>query len=304
MVFAACSGDSETPSEHEPDSLMYLNACWGGCTITRGQIDDSSANISSAVLGAGPFRVSEFRWGHTTWDAVVQCVKRMYSAYNVAIVDVDPGDQEHYEAIVAGSPTEIGRPNDVAGVAPFDCQGVPRAMTYSFANVGGGAVANLCWTVAQETAHAFGLEHEFHCPDPMTYLSGCGAKQFQDFDAECGRDVAEPCQCGASTQNSHRKLLAVLGPSPPSPPQVVITTPMDNESLPSGFAVRTTITDNIDVTRAELYIDGELVSTIENQPWVFNAPTNLRPGERIVEVRGYDDLGTPGTATVRVIVLD
>jgi hypothetical protein len=82
-----------------------------------------------------------------------------------------------------------------------------------------------CEVVAHELGHAFGLEHEYLCKDPMTYLEGCGHKTFQDVAAPCGEDEPRACS-GGGKQNSVQHLTQVLGlasdqpniDDPPSPP--------------------------------------------------------------------------------------
>ena len=75
----------------------------------------------------------------------------------------------------------------------------------------------ICETAGQETAHAFGLDHEFLCQDPMTYLVGCGAKSFQDEYVPCGEFQPRECNCGTPTQNSVQSMYQLFGrPSLPS----------------------------------------------------------------------------------------
>src|SRR5690606_19334412 len=126
-----------------------------------------------------------------------------------------------------------GLPNGVGGVAPIDtfqCNIIPRAVVYVFS----GALPNnaqvLCEVAAQEIAHALSLDHELLCEDPMTYLSGCGAKTFQDRAAQCGEFSPRQCDCGRPSQNSVQILYDKLGPSggSPTPPPTV-----DDEGPPS-----------------------------------------------------------------------
>lgn len=183
-------------------NVLYLNRCAGGCTLAPGH-DDSRADTSSLLGGA--VTISEFKHGDQAWDAVVRCVAGMYEPFGIQVTDVDPGGAPHFEAIVAGAPAELGE-TDIGGVAPFACGVIDNAVTYSFANIY-GSVQDLCETVAQETAHAFGLEHEVLCDDPMTYLPACGPRAFRDVDAPCGELEPRACACGGETQNSYRRLL-------------------------------------------------------------------------------------------------
>jgi hypothetical protein len=198
-----------SPAHAEPSgAVLYLDRCAGGCAVEPGT-DDARADTSSLI--AGPATIAEFRHGDAAWDAVVDCVRATYAPFAIEVTDVDPGDAAHFEAKVAGEPADIGA-TGIGGLAPFECGVIDNALTFSFANIYGD-VEDLCATVAQESAHAFGLEHEVLCDDPMTYLDACGPKRFRDVEAPCGGYGERACECGGETQNSYRTLLAALGPA-------------------------------------------------------------------------------------------
>src|SRR6185503_16308159 len=95
------------------------------------------------------------------------------------------------------------------GVSPFSCGVINNAITFSFANIYQGYIPEICWTVAQESAHAFGLDHEYLCEDPMTYRYDCDdRKWFRDVDAPCGEYGGRECSCGGQTQNSFASIRA------------------------------------------------------------------------------------------------
>lgn len=196
-------------SQRAGSKVIYLNRCAGGCTLEPG---DEDARIDRSSLVSRSVTISEFAHGEAAWDAVVGCVAGMYEPFGLVVTDVDPGSAPHFEAIVAGSPSEIGA-KGIGGVAPFACGVIENAITYSFANIY-GSVQDICETVAQESAHAFGLEHEYLCEDPMTYLTGCGAKAFRDVDASCGEYDPRACECGGATQNSYRVLMGAFAGGP------------------------------------------------------------------------------------------
>ncbi len=202
--------DRSAPQDHT-SNIIYLNGCFnpGDCTFSPG-FDSSVSNTSSIIDQT--VTLSAFNAGPTVWASVVECVRNTYKPFNIEITDVDPGAVPHFEAVVAGSPDEIGIGGPVGGVAPFGCGVINNAVTYSFANIYGGYVPEICWTVAQESAHAFGLDHEFLCADPMTYLYECSDnKSFQDVAAPCGEDGARECYCGGATQNSYQRIISHFG---------------------------------------------------------------------------------------------
>jgi uncharacterized protein (TIGR03382 family) len=127
------------------------------------------------------------------------------------VTDVDPGDVPHVEAVIGGSPDDIGGPPEWGGVAPYACQVIPDAVIYVFAELWNDSAPDVCHAAAQEIAHTLGLDHEVLCSDPMTYLDSCGDKAFQDVDAPCGERDARDCACGGATQNSVEVLTRVLG---------------------------------------------------------------------------------------------
>ncbi len=231
-------------------NVVYLNPCWGGCTISPG-FEDSTSQHSSIINSTA--NISQFNAGQAAWDQVVQCVKNQYAPFNVVITDQDPGSAPHFEAIVAGRPSEAGMDQNVGGVSPFNCGVINNAITYTFANIYGGSVQTICEVVAQETAHAYGLDHEFLCQDPMTYLENCGSKSFQNTNAQCGEYSARACQCPSRpTQNSVQMITDVFGPGVPTPPTVTITSPADGAKVEPGFPVRADVVDDTQVSRAEL----------------------------------------------------
>jgi MYXO-CTERM domain-containing protein len=295
--------EPENPDQAGHNSkIIFLNPCWGGCTIYRGY-PDNSVNDTSFIPSASTSYIPEFSAGQSTWNAVVSCVRAMYEDFDIAVVDEDPSPAPHFEAIVAGSPGDIGQPNYVGGIAPSGCSIVNNAISYTFAEVYGGSAQAICETAAQETAHSFTLDHEYYCPDPMTYLYGCGPKQFRDYDAPCGEDQARNCSCGrGATQNSYAIMYGHFGPSEPSPPSVNITQPLANAAVQPQFVIRVDATDDVLVDYVELRIDGDLITTVQSPPWVFNAPEGLGEGNHTVRITAYDNRGDAGSDEITVVM--
>lgn len=296
--------DIAEPNQHT-SNIIFLNKCEGGCTIFPGN-DDSRTNRSSVVagtLGQTAF-ISEFAYGQEEWDEIVDCVTRVYEPYDIVITDVDPGaNVSHFEAIVAGTDDEIN--TEAGGIAPASCGVINNAITFSFANQGGqSGLAQMCWTVAQETAHAFGLDHEFLCSDPMTYLSDCGFdKTFQDVNAPCGEFESRGCYCGGNTQNSHQFLLGHFGAGEVTPPTVEINRPTDGAIVRSNFPFEVAAEDDIEVSRVEFIINGAVVADLTAEPWVINAPDGLS-GEVRVEARATDNAGATSSSEVVTVTID
>lgn len=281
--------------------VIYLNNCKpNGCQITPGG-NNSKTNRSS--IPNSPSTVTAFAYSDSVWNQVVECVKQTYAPFNVQIVTERPASGDYHMGIVAGRPQDIGMQSGVGGVSPFSCGYISNAISFSFSNIYGGNVDDICWTVAQETAHSWGLDHKFDNRDPMTYLSsGPSRKMFQNEAGPCGEFSARQCQCGGSSMNSYAMILGTFGSSTPTPPSVNITSPKNGDSVQAGFPIRAEITDDVAINKAELHIDGQLVGTLTAAPWVWNAPMTLGQGNHTLKVTGYDIGNTPSDQTITVAI--
>ena len=283
------TGDGVSAVEN---NVIYLNNCKpNGCQLSPGG-ENAHTNRSSIIDATST--VQPYAYSDDNWAQVVECVKRTYAPFDVEIVTERPATAGYHMAIAAGRPTDVGFQNGVGGVSPFSCGFITGGISFSFANVYGGSVDDICWTVAQETAHSWGLDHKFDNRDPMTYLqSGPSRKVFQNEAGACGEFSARGCQCGGSTMNSFREILDTFGPSAPTPPTVEITTPAAGARLAAEFPIRAEATDDIAISKVELRIDGRLINTLTAAPYVWNAPTALANGNHIIKVTAYDIASTP-----------
>jgi MYXO-CTERM domain-containing protein len=269
--------------------LIYLNNCMpNGCDVLPGQ-DDSLTQHSSIPTGTS--HLAAWGYGQTNWNTLVQCVKDMYAPFDVQITDQDPGASvNHFELMVGGNSNDIGVPG-AGGVAPFipcDGQLQDNVITFVFA----AETSNLdylCWAAAQETSHAFGLDHELNAMDPMTYLSPPVKKPgFQNNDANCGENTPRTCYCGGQTQNSFQYLMDTMGPAHLDPATLSITTPTDGQWVKPGFLVKADAMSQLSVKQAALTIDGANASSLNASPLVFHAPATLAGGDHTVAVNATD----------------
>jgi hypothetical protein len=288
----------------EPTSrLIYLHRCpETGCVVFQGP-DDSRSNTSSIVRGT--VTIGAFTRGDTVWNQVVQCVRETYAPFNIGITDVDPGpDVPHYEHIVGGRDSDLRNPNisGAGGVSPFSCGEIPNAITYTF-DVWGSNALVICGVVAQETAHAFGLEHEMNPSDPLTYLDGPYPKRFQAADTPCGEYENRPCDCRAGLQNTYEHLLAMFGMGLPTAPSISILSPTSGKTVQPGFSMRVDATDDVAVDRVELLIDDVVVAESNQKPFTIVAPDGITEGPHTLVARAYDVQGTPGQSEPLPIVM-
>jgi hypothetical protein len=286
---------------HETSKIIFLNRCVGGCNMISGQ--HNAITNSSPAIPTGGAVISEFEHGDATWNAVVQCVRELYSPYDVMVTDVDPGGVPHHEAIVAGSPVDIGYNPMAGGFGFIGCdEPLNNVISFNFANVFPPDPITLCEVVAQESGHTWGLSHvgtPAGCSDPMSasYTAPCGRTYFRNKLYPCGElNVEQDCICGGPTQNSHVRILGAFGMGQPIPlPTVDIMQPAAGP-VASGFLTRAQGTAARGFGKAEFYFNGYKwgevpgVTNRSTQIFDFAAPMNVPDGVIDVEVRIYDDL--------------
>lgn len=301
-VLVGLAARAPTAAADDPISpIIYLNKCAGGCTLHSGA-SNSQANTSPIPRGgSGTYTLTGFSLGDQVWTDFVDCMREVYAPYGAQIVTEEPGPGNTYhEIMVAGDPVELGLDTDILGVASslggIDCTPVNNAISFAFANVHPPSGVYLCATAAQESGHTWGLDHEFDCATPMTYLHACGRQYFRNAGLECGEYASRPCMCGGNRQNSHIRLLEVFGPGQPLP------TPTTTLTNPTG----STVTDEFTISasgqavrglgHAELWLNGykwaEKPGNFKSSSlaYVFTAAAEVPDGVIDVEVRVFDDL--------------
>ena len=242
--------------------VVFLNRYGGGYSCGD---DDAARNVSSIACNAsgGVAAVGAFSGSDDQWTSVMSCMTELFAPFRLHITDVEPLDTAYVEAVVGGSPGDAGMPFGVGGVAPFGCELIPGAVVYAFADSYGSDTRAICETTAQEVAHAFGLDHEYLCEDPLTYLDGCGEKSFQDLWAACGEFEPRQCSCGDSSQNSVQAMLELFGAAdgtawvPPEDhalPTVELLLPYDSEILPADSVIEVMVeaSDDVGLTAVQL----------------------------------------------------
>ncbi len=311
-IFTGEPGDIVLPGGTPGSRILFVNNCKAettstgaaGCRVTRGNSNNSITNTSSIASG----NLAAYTGSDNTWNAILTCVQTTFAPFGITVTGTNPGSAPHFEAMAAGTPTQVGMSNGVAGVSPFTCGIINNAISFSFLNLNPSDVNDACWTIAQESAHAFGLSHEMLGADPMTYIQSPPSKRFQNVSACIGTQgccqPAQECQCGPTTQNSYQRLQDIFGPSSPTPPTIVIETPLANSQVTPGFVVRAAVTDNQGVASVEMLIDNVAYATLQTPPYAFNAPLTIAQGTHTVTIRATDTINSQGTATVTVIVGD
>lgn len=182
--------------------------------------DDAGNGVSSVIASGSKATVKVPKWSGSkrNWKKLVKCVQEQFSPFDVVVTDERPTENDFMLAVVGGRAKDIGvKSGHVGGLAPFNSKVIPRAVVFAFSRTLRNRVQTVCETLAMEIAHAYGLDHAYHCPDAMTYLRGCGKKRFRDKTVPCGEKKKRACADGNPTQNSVQRLTAVLGPSRKKP---------------------------------------------------------------------------------------
>lgn len=303
---------SATPAGADDISnIIYMNRCDGGCDIiASNSTNDAHANISS--IPSSNATIGEFAHPDSFWDELVACVRETYAPYDIEVVTDEPGSfTKHHEAIVAGDPSDLGLSDDVGGIAVIsgDCSPRNNVISFSFANsYPPSAVWNLCATIAQESAHSFGLDHVNDCRDPMTYRTGCGQKYFRNELLPCGETSDRACRCDGATQNSHARLTNTFGEGMlPAGPDVELLLPAPEAVVEPGFSIYADASDPRGVARVELIINNwqyDEQNGNGDNPYVFLAPAGLPDGYQNIRIRAFNDLGVLGQTEARVLLGD
>ena len=287
--------------------IIYLNK--NGVTLTPGNNDarTNRSTIASQATTIAPWNVPV-----ATWNATVACMRDLFAPFAVTVVEIDPGNVPHIEAVFGGSPTQLGLPTNVAGVSPFttDCSVIENSIVFTFTNVIPQDARLACEIQAQEVAHSFGLDHELLASDPMTYLPFSGDRSFKDQAAQCGEDAVRPCGINGSTCRANQNSVALMkerlgtagAPGDTTAPSVGITSPSNNATVPPGFEINFTATDNIAVTMATLYVDEEAVGSVLAAPFKFTTSATIPEGSHTFRIEATDGANVKSqeiTVTIR-----
>ncbi len=288
------------------ETIVYMNRMGGQFTPGNNNSSTNSTTLASQTVNFPAANLSD-----GSWNQIMGCVRQQFSQFNIVVTDVDPGATPHFESVIGGSPELLGMPSGVGGVSPFtsNCDIIPRSIVFSFTDVLPDNPQVICEVAAQEIAHSFGLDHEYLCADPMSYLSGCGAKSFQNEPAPCGEFSARACaaeqyDCGYAQQNSVELLTQRIGLKVDDGTgdfAAAISAPSNGAQVSMGFVV--TVESN-DASSVELRIDGTVVSTLNSPPFVFDTDTGLSEGEHSIEIIATSPSGSASDMIVVTLLGD
>ena len=196
-----------TGSARAKSRTIYLNR--HGAMLRPGTND---ARTQTSTIVTQPTQIAAWETTDATWNATVACMRETWSRFDISFTEIDPGNTPHMEALFGGSPTDIGRPLNIAGIAPMavDCSIVENAIVFAFMDTLPNDAQLACEVMSQELGHAYGLDHVLLAQDPMSYLSFNGKKTFQEAAAACGEKTARPCGLGATSCRAEQSSVNVL----------------------------------------------------------------------------------------------
>ena len=311
---------------------VFLNRCKGGCVVKVGTTDsrNDTSDIGHGTLTAYPF-------GDSQWNSVLNCVKQIMSPFNITVTDVDPGQADHFEVMVAGTPQQIGLPANVGGIADFGCSGLggcvpylPDALVFDFTEVWGGSVTEDCATIAQELAHSWALDHTITRSDPMTYNQPLSTPLHYQDNMQCGSDcqfngsqcidpyfgetcsgscgslgnsnATHPCPVsGGSVQNEVQVLKALFGPAGAQPPTLSIDSPTNGSAQANAFTVKVSCTSPDGIQEVDLSVDGVPKFSLTAAPFTFMVQ-NVSDGFHTISALCGTNNQATATKTVMVAV--
>lgn len=129
--------------------------------------------------------------------------------------------------------------------------------------------------------------------------------------------ATEPTLCADPDRNAtHSGLLAIPftvanggGQPPPAPapdvtpPTVSITAPAEGASISGTANVTASASDNVGVSKVELYVDGVLKATDASAPYAFTLDTApLGNGSRVLRAKAYDAAGNSASDSATVTI--
>lgn len=314
-AFGAWPNQSAAARALGEPSVVYLNFSDGTETLTRGDLDDAPRNVSS-IGQAAPYPA--FSWpslvaGTETRADLVRRIARevhaLFLPFNVLVTTTRPAAGPYTMVLVGGRPSDIGL-DRLAGVAFLDCEDAQENnLVFVFPPILRGNDHALVVTIAQETAHAFGLEHT-SAPEDVMYPT-VDPRQ-TGFSDEASRINGEH-HCGNEVQRSRQKLLDLVGPwrgaekpldvggrADRVPPTVAFLAPAAGERLAQPAIVRVAAHDDVGIDRVVLAA-GHSRLTLRQEPFAW-ALAGLTDGPQSLVATAYDLEGNVAIARVDVVI--
>lgn len=211
----AATADAIISCEPMP-RIIYVNPAGG--EYTPGSPPDAAQNVTSIITEDTVFEAFAYP---LQWDEIMACARADVAAYDIVLTDVDPAGEgtPHQEVVVTESDSTVALGEaGIPSIAPYSCDLIEGAVAFVFAGVyaqGGSYNQVICNQIGWTVAKLMTLDNTVGCDDLNG--RGCTPAQdpgFVDVDLPCGESAQRNCFCGEpSGQNSHQRLLELVGPS-------------------------------------------------------------------------------------------
>ena len=115
-----------------------------------------------------------------------------------------------------------------------------------------------------------------------------------------GHSLQATARDAAGNESTAATLVQVDNAMDGTSPTVTIASPTNNTTIGRRFTVAATATDNVGVSRVELYVDGVLSDALTAAPYSFTIGNTRRwaRGAHYLQCRAYDAAGNMGASTV------
>jgi hypothetical protein len=93
----------------------------------------------------------------------------------------------------------------------------------------------------------------------------------------------------------------VSNPKNTTPPSVSITSPTNGSTIGKKVSIQVSASDNVGISRIELYIDGvlKLVTNSSTISWSWNT-VKVANGQHVISAKAYDGAGNAGSNSITV----
>jgi hypothetical protein len=268
------------PLDGGPAKILYVN--FDGAPLHGGDCSDSASGCSFIIKDQSgrPITVNFPPFGGTAAakQNILNLVKQYYAPFNVDVVTTRPA-AEPYSMIMVGPGAAVipSIPAGAAGVAPLDCGDQNGSdVSFAFTDVV-NASTDIAVTVAQESAHGYGLGHTNNPQDIMYPVVSHMEMAFLDATMM----IPDGSGCEGNVQNSHQLLAQNVGLRPQgpdtTPPDIGFIAPVDGAEVPSGFHIEFAASDDRGVTHVDVLLDGNELGGTDHMPWSFDVPGGLVP---------------------------
>jgi hypothetical protein len=318
LVMATCALAPAPARAAGAPLVIYLDFSDGTETVTFGPQDDS-ANNQSSLGGASPYPA--FAWPSISTgietraqviSRVARAVHQLFLRYNVLVTLTRPATPPYTTVLIGGSARDLGLQENYGGVAFMDCGNKQDAnLVFAFPGNLRGNELGLVVTIAQEAAHAFGLEHTVDRRDVMYPLLSPEQAVFLDEQTT----ILGASLCGNTTQNSHRLLAATVGlwQGDDKPfddgsrtdhvaPTLVVDEPLPGALVAQPFVIRLRVADDVGIDHLVLVTGNEGDRAVLRRPPYGFSVGRFAPGPLEFTLTAYDRSGNTTTVTSQVTV--